>query len=194
MIEVTQQQIEDRKAAVRKRPTRDDCKKMPGYYERPAKVLRSGVGFVDGFEWGVKIKPNDGHGKLTNAGAESVEMMRPSMEADTERGLKLQSRIPRAKLVDQEGKVQFVPEAQADATAERNGWKHRWKPGGCEVERGWCEHGKAMLWRWVGEWLPTGVSCLGTPISGTARVARVGLQYDPGSEPWRYIDGSWRKL
>jgi hypothetical protein len=38
------------------KPTRDDLKHLPGYYERPAKVLRSGVGMVDGYEWGVTAK------------------------------------------------------------------------------------------------------------------------------------------
>ena len=64
-------------------PGRDDLRKLPGYWERPAKVHRTGVGMVDGYEWGVKFAPNDGHGRLSKTAQAVGEMMSPSWYAGT---------------------------------------------------------------------------------------------------------------
>jgi hypothetical protein len=181
--EVTPGQLEERKAAVKKRPRESDFIGKPGY---------SRTYNDDGsYSWRYQFRPNDGHGKPTREGAEAIEMMRPSIAADTERNAKLQARIPRAKLVDQDGGVQFVDAAKADVVAQRNGWRHRWRAGGRRVERGpdgmlfaWDSHGRA--------WEPLGVRCLGTPLRGGARVSRRGLQRDPDGMPWRWIAGEWR--
>lgn len=59
------------------KPTRDDVKSLPGYWERPAKVHRTGVGLVDGYEWGVRFRPNDGHGRMTRTAEAIGQMMKP---------------------------------------------------------------------------------------------------------------------
>lgn len=66
-------------------PSREQFKDKPGYYERPAKVMRTGVGMVDGYEWGYTYKANDGHGKLTNAAHEVGEMFAPHAVAEDSR-------------------------------------------------------------------------------------------------------------
>jgi hypothetical protein len=71
-------------------PGREQFKNDPGYYEREAKVWRTGVGFVDGYEWGCKIPANDGHGKLTKKAQELGEMIAPSVRAEDLRQAKLQ--------------------------------------------------------------------------------------------------------
>ncbi len=38
------------------KPIEADFKNMPGYWQKPAKVMRAGVGMVDGYEWGVDAK------------------------------------------------------------------------------------------------------------------------------------------
>ena len=66
------------------KPTWNDLKHLPGYWEKPAKVMRTGVGMVDGFERGISFKPNEG-GKLTKTAAAIGEAMKPFARADNER-------------------------------------------------------------------------------------------------------------
>ena len=182
-VEVTPQQVEDRKAALALRPKWKDLEGKPGFRKHYTDPVRPNY-----FEWTYDIKPNDGHGKPTREGAEMVEMLLPSIAADTERGLKLNARVPRSSLRDQDGNTQFVEAWRADETAARNGWGHRWRARGRRVERG--EGG--MLWAWDRGWMPLGVRCLGTPLVGSAKVSREGFQFDPDGNPWRWIAGEWR--
>ena len=57
------------------KPTESDLKGMRGYYEREAKVMRTGVGYVDGREWGVE----GGDSRVLG------EAMAPFWRADNER-------------------------------------------------------------------------------------------------------------
>jgi hypothetical protein len=68
-------------------PTRDDFRRMPGYWEKPAKVHRTGVGLVDGYKWGVSASAAKGEEKLRAHHAAVGELMAPSWNAATERQL-----------------------------------------------------------------------------------------------------------
>lgn len=61
----------------RAKPTESDFKGKPGFWRQYR---------ADGsYEWGWKYQPNDGHGKLTKASHEVLEMMRPSMQMQQNR-------------------------------------------------------------------------------------------------------------
>lgn len=81
---------------------------------------------------------------------------------------------------DATGGLRYLQAGQAP----QPGWKPRVTYARARVERG----DGGMLWRQLGgDWMPLGVHCLGTPISGSARVPRRGVQYSPDGLPhvWR---------
>lgn len=89
---------------------------------------------------------------------------------------------------DAAGGLRYLREGQQP----QPGWKPRVTYARARVERG----DGGMLWRQVGgEWMPLGVHCLGTPIKGSARIPRRGIQYSPDGVPyvWRRADG-WTPL
>lgn len=142
------------------------------------------------YEWKYSYTTNH-NGKLTKEAQEVIQMMTPFSKADTERHLKMQRTKPRATLRDHKGQLCQVDESMADQTARANKWHHHWRPRGNRVEFG----PDGMLFRCVGgDWEPLGVRCLGTPLRGKALVPRRGIQHDPDGDPWRWINGKWRRV
>lgn len=66
--------------AQKQKPGREEFKRMPGYWEKPAQVHRAGVGIVDGYEWGVKFRPNE-HGRVTKQARQVHDLMAPAARA-----------------------------------------------------------------------------------------------------------------
>ena len=104
-------------------PTENAFKGKPGYRQKKAKVWRTGVGWVDGYEWSYGFKPNE-NGKITRAASEVGEMLKPFSRAEVERQAKVQAAIPRVKLSSPNG-PQYVEEDRAEAVGRRNGWGRR---------------------------------------------------------------------
>jgi hypothetical protein len=91
---------------------------------------------------------------------------------------------------DADGNIQLVAPALAEKTARRTGWGHVWRAGGALVERGF----DGMLFRLIGgEWEPTGLRCLGEPLSGTSEVTLLGVQRDPSGHPWYATNEGWER-
>ena len=173
-------------------PLMSEFKGRPGYKEQAAKVWRTGVGFVDGYETRYSFPPNR-DGKLTKQASEVGEAMAPFNRAELERQARLQHALPKVRLKGHGG-FQYVDPDQADAVARRNGWRHERMPGRrCQVERGPQD---MLFQRRLGsrDWAPLGVRCLGTPLRGTRKVSRRGVQFDPDGRPWRFMAGEWRMV
>ena len=75
-VTIGKQQVDDVGFCQSLKPTENDFKGMPGYFqkEKPG----------GGYEWGVDYKSNEG-GKLTQQAEEVREAMTPHWRADTER-------------------------------------------------------------------------------------------------------------
>ena len=144
------------------------------------------------YEWNVSFKPNEG-GKPTREFQAMCDLMKPFARADVARFSAMQAKLERATLKDADGKMQFVDAALADSTAQRNGWGHHWRAGGCRIERGVG----GMLWRWISHaegWSPTGRTCLGTPLSGSDLADKREIQYDPEGTAWEWKHSRWRVI
>lgn len=131
---------------------------FPGKVERfhvdESGIEHDGPDATGYYEWRVNIPTNDGHGKLTRENQQAIEMMSPLWRADQERHGKLQSRAERVALMDEAGSAHFVPAERADATAKRNGWRHRFMRG---RGRRLMQTIRGELYRWTeGEWVKVG--------------------------------------
>ena len=172
---MTESGVREIRDVTRKKPKEADLIGKKGY----KRTYRA-----DGsYTWTYNFKPND-HGKVTRAGAEVAEMMKPFIAADTERHLRNTCNTPTVVLKDQDGKRQLVADHLAEAAVQRNGWRSGWRAGGVRVERG----PRGMLFRLVaGRWEPTGKVQLGFP----GKVCpRRGIQYDPEGGLWRWFHGA----
>jgi hypothetical protein len=150
-------------------------KGLPGYYEKPGKVWRTGVGYVDGYKWGVKFKPNE-NGKMTRTAAAIGEGMRPFNRAEIHR--------------------------QAEMAMERGVMPYQapMRPGGAPTAEG----PSGMLFVRVGdEWLATGRWCSTTPHEWS-KPPKGGLKdgtmdprychFDPdGDEWWEFVNDGWER-
>jgi hypothetical protein len=141
------------------------------------------------YDWSYEFKAND-NGKVTNEAREFGERLLPFQRADTERQSRLQSKVEKVRLKDQNGNTHYLDAALAGVGCPE-GWSHSWRPRGATVERGVT----GMLWRRAPKgWEPLGVRCLGVPLSGRATVSPRGIQRDPDGNPWRHVMGKWRAL
>lgn len=180
-VTLTKADVKEKAALERLKPTEADFAGKPGY----SRKYKPG----GGYDWSYKFRPNE-DGKLTNEAQEVGEMMSNFNRVSLEHQVKTQANVSRETLLDGNGRKQYVEAGMADAVARKNGWRSAWKPGGNLVERG----SRMMLFRWIaGDWYPLGVRCLGTPLSGAARLPRTGLYRDPSEGVWRWKAGEWRK-
>jgi len=186
IVETTESQAKAMRKARKLAPTKDDIKREfpKGYYE---KLDEHGKRV-----WGAKVRTFDENGHKTREGAALEAMMNPFMKAEAERGRARPKPFETTRMRDRDGGLREVPVHLAETAALKNGWSGVMRPQGNRVERG----AGGMLWRLIhGEWMPLGVTCLGTPLfGGDPNVPVRGLQYDPDGAPWRGIRGEWRRV
>lgn len=120
------------------------------------------------------------------------ELTQAKRRAEMERSSRWNAGIRRVQMVDpQTGATDVVPEEHEDLIGRRRGLR-RARPFAAmnKVERG----PDGMLFRYVNGWMPTGRTCLGTPLdpndSGEAR----GVQRDPSGKMWAVRNSSWSVL
>jgi hypothetical protein len=179
----TEQQVKEKAACEKLLPTEKDFAGRPGYSR---KYRPDGT-----YEWKYSYRPNV-DGKLTKEGGEVIERMKNFTRADSERHLKNQKKVDRAKMKDKDGGVRFVEASLADEAARRNGWSHALSGRRCRIETG----PDGMLFKLEPRgWRPLGRWCLSRPFSqgkrpetgrkdGTMRP--VGVQLDPDGTARRF--------
>lgn len=141
------------------------------------------------YTWEYRHRPNDG-GKLTHAGAEGVEMLKPWLEASANRQAKVAARQEHVAMRSADGELVYVVPERADDAARRNGWRHHWRSRGSPVVAG----PDGMFFRPGKQgWEPLGIRCFGQPLRGSATVSKRGLQRDPDGRPWRWFCGRWEE-
>lgn len=167
---------------------RSDFQGRPGYWEKPAKVWRPGVGMVDGFKWGCRV-PKVKRSKREVSAADLGDMIRPATERHRIKAATDMEKRGDVRLVSDNG-YEYVPKETADIVAEKNGWHSDWSGGRATsvLHRG----PDGMLFRHCkAGWEPLGVRCLGTPLTGSANVSRREIQRDPDGNPWKWSRGEW---
>lgn len=134
----------------------------------------------------LRVPLRDEQGRRTTAGNTFREMYAPVYQAKAQ--MVAERPMPNFDVArDAAGGLRYLRAGQKP----RPGWKPRVTYARALVERG--EGG--MLWRRLGgDWMPLGVHCLGTPISGSARVDRRGIQYSPDGLPYVCRRGKWGPL
>ena len=136
MTKLNRQQIEEGQKNQELLPSEKDFKGMDGYWQKPAKVWRTGVGYVDGYEWGCEVstKSKEAH--------EIGEAIAPFARAEDARQAGLQSSFERTEMTDQAGRTQYVASELEDQSARRNGWrpKIRWGRGKRLIRGEWYDH------------------------------------------------------
>lgn len=119
-VAVTQERVAEKAKVERLNMTEADAEAInPSGHKRTYRADGS-------YEWSNTWTPNDGHGNLTPTMNAISERIAPYIEAERSRQTAIQERIERVQLKDGDGRVQYVEPHMADATAARNGWRHRW--------------------------------------------------------------------
>ena len=178
---ITKREVDEKARIAKLKPTEAEFIGRPGYSR---KYRKNGS-----YKWKYDFTPNDGHGKLTREAEEVGDMMTPFNDAATEHQAAVQGRAPKAALRDASGTVQYVDPPIADATAARNGWRHHWRAGGLQLERGL--QGGQLFRRLSGGWEPTGRT--EAAITGALADKSV-IHISPDGKPWRWSSGEWRKF
>lgn len=125
-------------------------------------------------------------GKKTRAALEVEEAMQGFTVADTERFATLSASLSHERMVDEQGRTQFVQPHMADDAAKRNGWRHRWRPGGQRLVSG--SRGDLLWYRDRDRWATRGKAQVGI----TARDGNPGIeQRDPDGNLWMRVEGKW---
>lgn len=99
---------------------------------------------------------------------------------------------PKVEIRNREtGEKRFVFAELEDHVGRKTGMVRSRIGKGNPVERG----PDGMLFRWVGrEWLPTGRTCLGTPLDPSDSGLATGVQRDPSGGTWLEIEGEWEPV
>lgn len=156
---------------------------LPNHYKRHYRADES-------YEWECPIVPNDGHGKLTREGAIMADLWSATHKADKARHQENQAKVDRVAMRDSAGRVHFVEPWQADDSARRNGWGHRWRAGGLITKTGLDGRMDFRLVR--DEWEPCGYLRKGGERHDIEDPE--GFYLDPDGFSWGWLAGGWARL